>query len=294
MKTYSTSKQLRTALNERKCKGKTVAFVPTMGNLHEGHLQLVRKAKQVADVVVVSIFVNPLQFGANEDLDNYPRTLSADRQKLFAEGTHFLFTPTADEMYPNGIDSQVKVIVPDLADTLCGASRPGHFTGVSTVVNKLFQQVQPDIAIFGKKDFQQLSIIQKMTEDLCIPIEVLGIDTARDIDGLALSSRNGYLNAVERNIAPTLHQTLQQCRDAIACGYDSYKELELHAKYTLKNAGFEPDYFAVCDARTLKEVTIYTEQIVIAAAAKLGQTRLIDNVTLNLNPSQDWGMLATN
>lgn len=294
MKTYSTSKQLRAALNEHRRKGKTVAFVPTMGNLHEGHLQLVRKAKQVADVVVVSIFVNPLQFGANEDLDNYPRTLSADRQKLFADGTHFLFTPTVEEMYPNGMESQTKVIVPDLANTLCGANRPGHFTGVSTVVSKLFQQVQPDIAIFGKKDFQQLSIIQKMTKDLCMPIEILGVDTARDIDGLALSSRNGYLNQVERNIAPTLHQTLQQCRDAIACGYDSYKELELHAKYTLKSAGFEPDYFSVCDAGTLREVTLYTEQIVIAAAAKLGQTRLIDNVTLNLNPSQDWGMLATN
>lgn len=294
MKTYSTSKQLRAALNERKRKGKTIAFVPTMGNLHEGHLQLVRKAKQVADVVVVSIFVNPLQFGANEDLDNYPRTLSADREKLFADGTHFLFTPTVEEMYPNGMESQTKVIVPDLADTLCGENRPGHFTGVSTVVSKLFQQVQPDIAIFGKKDFQQLSIIKKMTQDLCMPIEIVGVDTARDVDGLALSSRNGYLSQMERNIAPILHKTLQQCRDAIACGYDSYTELELHAKYTLKSAGFEPDYFAVCDAKTLKGVTLYTEQIVIAAAAKLGQTRLIDNVTLNLNPSQDWGMLATN
>lgn len=294
MKTYSTSKQLRAALSERKSQGKTVAFVPTMGNLHEGHLQLVRKAKQVADVVVVSIFVNPLQFGANEDLDGYPRTLSADRQKLFAEGTQFLFTPTFEEMYPNGMDSQTKVNVPDLADSLCGANRPGHFTGVSTVVTKLFQQVQPDIAIFGKKDFQQLSIIQKMTEDLCMPIEILGVDTARDLDGLALSSRNGYLNQVERNIAPTLHKTLQQCRDAIACGYDSYRELEEHAKETLRGVGFEPDYFTVCDARTLQEVTLYTEQIVIAAAAKLGKTRLIDNVTLNLNPSQDWGMLATN
>ena len=294
MKTYNTSKQLRAALSELKCKGKTIAFVPTMGNLHEGHLQLVRKAQLVADVVVVSIFVNPLQFGENEDLDSYPRTLSADKQKLFAEGTQFLFTPSADEMYPNGMDSQAKVIVPDLADTLCGANRPGHFTGVSTVVTKLFQQVQPDIAIFGKKDFQQLSIIQKMTEDLCMPIKILGVDTARDVDGLALSSRNGYLSQLERNIAPTLHQTLQQCRDAIACGYDSYKELEHHAKDTLRGAGFEPDYFAICDAKTLREVTLYTEQIVIAAAARLGQTRLIDNVTLNLNPSQDWGMLATN
>jgi pantoate--beta-alanine ligase len=294
MKTFTTSKSLRTAITSNKRNGKTIAFVPTMGNLHEGHLQLVRKAKQLADVVVVSIFVNPLQFGANEDLDAYPRTMSADKQKLFAEGTHFLFAPGVEEIYPEGMESQTKVIVPELADTLCGANRPGHFTGVSTVVTKLFQMVQPDIAVFGKKDFQQLSIIKKMTKDLCMPIEIVGVDTARDVDGLALSSRNGYLTDRERHIAPLLHQTLLRCREAIACGYDSYSELEQHAKLALREGGFEPDYFSICDAHTLREVSLTTEQIVIAAAAKLGTTRLIDNVTLTLNPTKDWGMLATN
>lgn len=294
MKTYTTSKQLRAALTRDKQAGKTVAFVPTMGNLHEGHLQLVRKANQIADIVVVSIFVNPLQFGVNEDLDNYPRTLAADKEKLFAEGTQYLFFPGVEEVYPKGMEQQTKIIVPDLPETLCGANRPGHFTGVSTVVTKLFQIVQPDIAVFGKKDFQQLSIIQKMVQDLCMPIEVLGIETARAEDGLALSSRNGYLSTEERNTAPILHQTLQICREAIACGYDSYPELEQHALESLKAAGFSPDYFSVRDASTLKEVTPDTEMIVIAAAAKLGTPRLIDNVTLNLNPNQDWGMLASN
>jgi pantoate--beta-alanine ligase len=293
MRTFSKSKQLRNAIGTDRNKGKTIAFVPTMGNLHEGHIQLVRKAKQVADIVVVSIFVNPLQFGSNEDLDDYPRTLSADKEKLFAAGVNYLLCPDVEEIYPEGMDKQTLVVVPDLSDTLCGASRPGHFAGVATVVTKLFQIVQPDIAIFGKKDFQQLAIIEKMVKDLCMPIEVLGVETARDVDGLALSSRNGYLTEQERSIAPALHQTLLECREAIACGFDSYQDLEEYCIDALKNAGFEPDYFSVRDAQTLHEVTSNTEQIVILAAAKLGRPRLIDNVTLTLNPSQDWGMLAT-
>lgn len=292
MKTISKSKQLRRAIDRDKTNGKTVAFVPTMGNLHEGHIQLVRKAQQVADVVIVSIFVNPLQFGANEDIDSYPRTLAADKKKLYAEGVNYLLYPDVGEIYPEGMDKQTLVVVPDLSDTLCGASRPGHFAGVATVVNKLFQIVQPDIAIFGKKDFQQLAIIEKMVKDLCMPIEVLGVETARDVDGLALSSRNGYLTEEERSIAPALHQTLLECREAIACGFDSYQELEQYCTDALRNAGFEPDYFSVRDAQTLHEVTHDTEQIVILAAARLGKPRLIDNVTLTLNPSQDWGMLA--
>ena len=294
MKTYTTVKPMRRAIQADKSAGKTVAFVPTMGNLHEGHIELVRKARQIADVVVVSIFVNPLQFGPNEDLDNYPRTLGADKEKLFAEGVSYLLFPDVEEVYPEGMESQAKVVVPDLTDTHCGASRPGHFTGVTTVVTKLFQMVQPDIAVFGKKDFQQLTIIKKMVTDLCMPIEILGVDTVRDVDGLALSSRNGYLSHAERAIAPVLHRTLQECREAIACDYDSYAVLEHHAIESLKTAGFSPDYFSICDAKTLKDVTVDTEQIVILAAAKLGNTRLIDNVTLTLNPSQDWGMLATN
>ncbi|MGK0498646.1 MAG: pantoate--beta-alanine ligase [Oceanicoccus sp.] len=293
MKIFSTSKQLRNAISGDKSHGLSVAFVPTMGNLHEGHIQLVRKAKQLADIVVVSIFVNPLQFGANEDVANYPRTLHEDKEKLIAEGVSYLFHPNVTEIYPDGMDRQTLVVVPDLSETLCGASRPGHFAGVATVVNKLFQLVQPNVAVFGKKDFQQLAIIEKMAKDLCMPIDVVGIETARDLDGLALSSRNGYLTREQRSIAPALHQTLLECREAIACGFDSYQELEQYCTDALRNAGFEPDYFSVRDAETLHEVTGDTEEIVILAAAKLGKPRLIDNVTLTLNPSKDWGMLAT-
>ncbi len=294
MKTLTTVQSLRGMLAKDRLAGRRVAFVPTMGNLHEGHLQLVKEARQRADVVVVSIFVNPLQFGANEDLDSYPRTLAADKEKLFAEGVQYLFFPDVEEMYPEGMGRQSIVSVPELGDSLCGASRPGHFDGVATVVTKLFNIVQPDMAVFGKKDFQQLAIIKKMVTDLCLPIDILGVETARAGDGLALSSRNGYLNANQRQIAPALHRTLQECREAIACGYDSYSELEQHAKESLRSAGFEPDYFSICDAATLHAPTDFTEQLVIATAARLGNTRLIDNVTLAFNPQQDWGMLATN
>ncbi|MET0380198.1 MAG: pantoate--beta-alanine ligase [Spongiibacteraceae bacterium] len=292
MKTVTTTAVLRSALTPEKRSGKRIAFVPTMGNLHEGHLDLVRRAKKIAEVVVVSIFVNPLQFGANEDLDKYPRTLAADKEKLFGEGVQYLFHPGVEEIYPEGMANHTRINVPDISDTLCGAARPGHFTGVATIVTKLFQIVQPDVALFGEKDFQQLSVIRKMVTDLCMPINVIGVNTTRAADGLALSSRNGYLSATERQQAPTLHHVLQECREAIACGFDSFKELEQHAIDTLRHAGFRPDYVAVRDAASLGSVTMLTEQIVILAAAYLGRTRLIDNVTLNLNPAHDWGMLA--
>jgi len=292
MKTVTTTTSLRAALATEKRSGKCVAFVPTMGNLHEGHIELVRRAKKFAEVVVVSIFVNPLQFGPSEDLDNYPRTLAADKEKLFAEGVQYLFHPGVEEIYPTGMQAHTKISVPELSDTLCGASRPGHFTGVATVVTKLFQIVQPDVALFGQKDFQQLSVIRKMVTDLCMPIEIIGVNTARASDGLALSSRNGYLNAEERQLAPALHNALQECREAIACGFDSFAELEQHAIDVLTANGFRPDYVAVRDATSLGPITLLTEQIVILAAAYLGRTRLIDNVTLNLNPAHDWGMLA--
>ncbi|WP_373080256.1 pantoate--beta-alanine ligase [Zhongshania sp.] len=294
MKTYSTAAALRAALNTGRRAGKTVAFVPTMGNLHEGHLRLVRKARQYADIVVVSIFVNPLQFGANEDLSNYPRTLAADKEKLFAEGAQYLFLPQVEEIYPEGMDSHSKISVPEISEGHCGANRPGHFTGVATIVAKLFNIVQPDTAVFGEKDFQQLSVIRKMVRDLCMPIEIVGVATARAEDGLALSSRNGYLSAEQRQIAPVLHRVLQECREAIACGYDSYSKLEQHARTSLNRAGLVADYFNICDGRTLRPVTADTEEVVILAAAKLGSTRLIDNVTLNVNSSSDWGMLAAN
>ncbi|GHD17459.1 pantothenate synthetase [Halioglobus japonicus] len=292
MRTYNNAAQLQAALGKLRREGQTIAFVPTMGNLHEGHLDLVRKARTLCDIVVVSIFVNPLQFGANEDLDAYPRTMAADKEKLFSEGAQVLYAPGVEDIYPEGMAAQTVVQVPDLGDTLCGSSRPGHFDGVTTVVNKLFNIVQPDVAAFGEKDFQQLSIVRKMVRDLCMPVKVVGVPTRRDEDGLAMSSRNGYLTGVEREIAPLLHETLNNCREAIACGFDNFLQLESHARMKLLQAGFEPDYFAIRDARTLRAVTEYSEEIAILAAARLGSTRLIDNVRLSLNPAEDWGMLA--
>ncbi len=214
----NTINELRVELNKERKQGKRIAFVPTMGNLHAGHLSLIRRAHQVADCVVASIFVNPMQFGANEDLDRYPRTLAADQEKLIAEDTHYLFAPGVAEIYPQETSHQTQVSVPDITETLCGASRPGHFTGVSTVVNKLFNIVQADVAVFGEKDYQQLAVIRKMVSDLCIPIEIIGIPTARAEDGLALSSRNGYLNQEQRKSAPRLYEVLQQCQQEIASG----------------------------------------------------------------------------
>jgi len=292
MRTYSSNAQLQSALRRLRQNGQSIAFVPTMGNLHEGHLDLVREARRLCDVVVVSIFVNPLQFGPNEDLEAYPRTLATDKEKLFSEGVQILYAPGVEEIYPEGMNAQTQVQVPDLGDTLCGSSRPGHFNGVTTVVSKLFSIVQPDVAVFGEKDFQQLSIVRKMTKDLCMPIEIVGVRTARDEDGLAKSSRNGFLSFEQRRIAPVLHQTLNSCREAIACGFDNFLQLESHARMKLLEAGFEPDYFAIRDARTLRTVTADTEEIAILVAAKLGSTRLIDNVRLALNPVSDWGMLA--
>ncbi|RLA44508.1 MAG: pantoate--beta-alanine ligase [Gammaproteobacteria bacterium] len=292
MRTYSSNAQLQSALRRLRQNGQSIAFVPTMGNLHEGHLDLVREARRLCDVVVVSIFVNPLQFGPNEDLGAYPRTLATDKEKLFSEGVQILYAPGVEEIYPEGMNAQTQVQVPDLGDTLCGSSRPGHFNGVTTVVSKLFSIVQPDVAVFGEKDFQQLSIVRKMTKDLCMPIEIVGVRTARDEDGLAKSSRNGFLSFEQRRIAPVLHQTLNSCREAIACGFDNFLQLESHARMKLLEAGFEPDYFAIRDARTLRTVTADTEEIAILVAAKLGSTRLIDNVRLALNPVSDWGMLA--
>ncbi len=292
MRTYSTNASLQAALRKARKSGHTIAFVPTMGNLHEGHLDLVRKARSRCDVVVVSIFVNPLQFGPGEDLDAYPRTLAADKEKLFAEGVNMLFAPAVDEIYPEGMARQTQVVVPDLSETLCGSSRPGHFNGVTTVVTKLFNIVQPDVAVFGEKDFQQLSIVRKMVTDLCMPIEIVGVRTVREEDGLAMSSRNGYLTPAQRRLAPLIHETLLSCREAIACGFDNFLQLESHARMKLLQAGFEPDYLAIRDARTLRAVTENTEEIAILAAARLGSTRLIDNVRLSLNPISDWGMLA--
>ena len=283
MQTCLKINELRIALDSVRKAGQAIAFVPTMGNLHTGHISLIEKARELGDCVVASIFVNPLQFGVNEDLDSYPRTLEQDQKKLLAAGTDFLFTPTANEMYPQGMARQTQVSVPDITETHCGASRPGHFMGVATVVSKLFNIVQPQLALFGEKDFQQLAVIRKLVRDMCIPIEIVGIPTARDSDGLALSSRNGYLNENERAIAPALYRTLAEARRQIQDGEQNFYQLEQQATRKLAETGFKPDYFSICDATTLQEITQYTDCIAILAAASLGNTRLIDNVTLPLN-----------
>ncbi|MEM6485674.1 MAG: pantoate--beta-alanine ligase [Pseudomonadota bacterium] len=289
----TSSRQLKEKLAGTRRDGNRIALVPTMGNLHQGHLELVRKARRLADVVVVSIFVNPMQFGAGEDYDSYPRTLNADKEKLFSVGVDYVFAPSVHTIYPDGVNDQTFIRVSTLSETLCGADRPGHFDGVATVVAKLFNLVQPDVALFGEKDFQQLSIIRKMTADLCLDIEIVGVPTVRAQDGLALSSRNGYLSDTQRNLAPVLHHTLLECRDAIACGFDNFLQLESHARLQLLQAGFEPDYFAIRDARTLQAVGTETQEIAILAAARLGDTRLIDNVRLSVDVATDWGLLAT-
>ncbi|KKO44462.1 pantoate--beta-alanine ligase [Arsukibacterium ikkense] len=271
---------LRAQIANWRRAGQTIAFVPTMGNLHQGHLQLVDIAKSRADKVLVSIFVNPMQFGQNEDLANYPRTLDADVAALTQHQADAVFTPTPQLMYPRGLEVQTFVEVPQLGDLHCGANRPGHFRGVSTIVCKLFNLVQPDIACFGKKDFQQLAIIRQMVLDLSLPIQIIGVATERASDGLALSSRNGYLTAAERVKAPALFQILQQLKAAIAAGNHDYRALEQQAKAQLTAAGFVPDYVNISNQHSLALAVEAAEPKVVLAAARLGTTRLIDNLEL--------------
>ncbi len=254
-----------------------VAFVPTMGNLHDGHLALVREARQRGDAVIVSIFVNRLQFGQGEDFDSYPRTFEADRAKLQAAGVDALFLPDERELYPR-IRQDFNVEPPHLQNELCGAFRPGHFRGVATVVTKLFNIVQPDVACFGKKDFQQLAIIRAMVDDLNMPIDIVPVDTGRADDGLALSSRNGYLSADERAEAPRLYRNLRQMHDALAAGSNQYADLEAAARTDLEAHGWQVDYIEVRAARTLDIAHAGEHQLVVLAAARLGKTRLIDNI----------------
>ena len=254
-----------------------VAFVPTMGTLHDGHLALVREARQRGDAVIVSIFVNRLQFGQGEDFDSYPRTFEADRAKLQAAGVDALFLPDERELYPR-IRQDFNVEPPHLQNELCGAFRPGHFRGVATVVTKLFNIVQPDVACFGKKDFQQLAIIRAMVDDLNMPIDIVPVDTGRADDGLALSSRNGYLSADERAEAPRLYRNLRQMHDALAAGSNQYADLEAAARADLETHGWQVDYIEVRAARTLDIAHAGEHQLVVLAAARLGKTRLIDNI----------------
>lgn len=272
--------EIRARVREWRQKGEAVAFVPTMGNLHQGHVSLILEAARRADHVVASIFVNPLQFGKNEDLDAYPRTLGADQQKLTEAGCELLFTPTPELIYPKGLDAQTFVEVPGISDELCGASRPGHFRGVATIVCKLFNIVQPDIALFGRKDYQQLLVIKTMVTDLSLPIEVIGVETVREDSGLALSSRNGYLTEAEKALAPKLKASMDKLAEAIVLGQDIDQAIS-NAKELLRAAGLEPDYLEVREASSLKPVSSDDKSLVILAAAYLGKARLIDNMTLS-------------
>jgi pantoate--beta-alanine ligase len=271
---------LRTSISAWKQSGLSVALVPTMGNLHAGHLKLVNNAKQKADKVVVSIFVNPTQFGVNEDFASYPRTEQEDQLKLATENTDLLFLPAIADIYRT--NAQTTVSVSGLSDSYCGASRPGHFSGVATIVCKLFNLVQPDIAVFGLKDFQQFTVIKNMVNDLNIPIELMGVDTQREANGLAMSSRNNYLTDPERQLAPQLYQALSIAQSAILAGQYSYADIEQQAILSLKNAGFTPDYFSICNSHDLSSATQQDKELVILAAAKLGTTRLIDNIYFSL------------
>jgi len=263
--------------------GQKIAFVPTMGNLHEGHLSLIDEAKKQADLIIASIFVNPMQFGANEDLDAYPRTFKADSEVLSQRGCNILFAPTVKEVYPNGMQAETKVDVPSLGKYHCGASREGHFIGVSTVVAKLFNMVQTDVAIFGQKDFQQLAVIRKMTKDLCFPIEIIGVPTSREASGLARSSRNSYLNTEEKKSSVALFKVLCECKETLQKGgIDDISHLKSKALATLKEHGFTPDYFNFANPHTLEKSQISDTEIVILAAAYMGTTRLIDNITVSL------------
>lgn len=281
MKIETTIQGVRAALRQARKAGKSVAFVPTMGNLHEGHIELVNEARRRADFVVTSIFVNPTQFGVNEDFDAYPRTLEADASHLAEARCDLLFAPTASEMYPDGRSQSTTVQVSGITDILCGASRPGHFTGVATVVSKLLNIIQPDMALFGEKDYQQLAVIRRLVGELCIPVSIIGVPTIRAEDGLALSSRNGYLNATERSQAPLLHQTLSNLRDAILGGQRDYAMLASAAMAHLDKCGFEPDYLEI-RAQNLEPAGPDCRELVILVAARLGKTRLIDNLQFSL------------
>lgn len=284
MRTLRDINDLRSILHEHRLRGQRIGLVPTMGNLHNGHLALVDRAKESADIVVTSLFVNPMQFGPGEDLDAYPRTFATDQSQLTDAGCDILFAPTVSALYPNGLDAQTRVHVPKVGEGLCGAARPGHFDGVSTVVSMLFHLVQPDTACFGEKDYQQLAVIRKLVSDLHMPVDIIGVPIVRADDGLALSSRNGYLSPQERAIAPTLYHTLCGLKEALERG-ENAKTVLPRGINQLIDAGFTPDYLELRD-EALQPVTKNTRNAILLAAAKLGPARLIDNLSVHLLNAQ--------
>ena len=282
MITVDTADGLRKQMVKSRQGGKRIAFVPTMGNLHARHIHLMQEARHHAQAVVASIYVNPLQFGPNEDFDAYPRTPAHDKVSLLSAGVNVLFMPSDAVMYPRGRGAQTVIEVPGLSDDLCGAFRPGHFRGVTTAVHRLLTLVAPDVAIFGKKDYQQLMLIRLMVADLGMPVEIIGVDTVREPDGLALSSRNNYLSASERQTAPQLYETLSALRDRVLRHGSLTKEAEEAAVESLKSHGFRPDYVSVRRQSDLAVPQPEDRRLVALAAAWLGRTRLIDNVEFEL------------
>ena len=281
MQTCNTVAALRSAVRSWRAAGETVAFVPTMGNLHAGHLSLIAAARQRAPRVVSSVFVNPTQFGPNEDFGRYPRTPERDAALLAEAGCDLLFLPSVDEVYPLGPAAAIGMSVPALADVLCGAHRPGHFSGVATVVARLFNMVQPDVAVFGRKDLQQLQVIRHLVADLAFPIDVVGVSTAREADGLALSSRNQYLAPEERAIAPALHAALRRLLTDTLSGRPA-AEAETAGRAVLEQAGFAVDYLVLRRESQLASPVVAPPQhldLVALGAARLGRTRLIDNLS---------------
>ncbi|MEJ2760937.1 MAG: pantoate--beta-alanine ligase [Gammaproteobacteria bacterium] len=273
---------LRTAITGWKRHGGRIALVPTMGNLHEGHLSLLHQARELADHSVVSIFVNPIQFGHGEDYERYPSTLEADRVKLEATGLDLLFAPDLAQLYPGGTGEDTRVTVPGLSSILCGRFRPGHFSGVATVVTKLFINVQPDIALFGEKDYQQLLVIRRLVRDLCMPVEVMGMPIVREADGLAMSSRNAYLTPAERRRATLLYQSLTAAAEALRQGGRDLATIERAGTERLAEAGFRPEYFSIRRNQDLGEPGPGDRDLRILVAAWLGEARLIDNLRVAL------------
>lgn len=284
MKTVRTIKSLRENVRGWREFGETVALVPTMGNLHAGHMSLVARARAEADRVVVTVFVNPTQFGPGEDYEAYPRTLDGDRRQLTRAGVDVLFAPSVPEMYPLGERGSTVVLVPGLNEMLCGAFRPGHFDGVASVVTRLFVIVQPDTAVFGQKDYQQLLIIRRLQADLHLPVRIIAAETGRDADGLALSSRNQYLDAAGRASAPSIYRTLQGCRDQLVAGNRDYARLEEEGARVLVAGSLRPDYFVIRCASDLGPPSPTDRQLVVLTAVHVGRARLIDNIIVDLQP----------
>jgi pantoate--beta-alanine ligase len=278
METITGSVDVRERVRSWRAQGERIAFVPTMGNLHAGHGDLVSRARKLADRVVVSIFVNPMQFGPNEDFAQYPRTPKEDGDLLSNLGADVLFIPDADDIYPQGYEQATYVEVPAISNVLCGEFRPGHFRGVATVVVKLFNIVAPDVAVFGEKDFQQLTVIRHAVADLCMPIDIVGAPTVREPDGLAMSSRNRYLTAQDRAVAPHIFKALTEASKQLQNGSRDFAMLEKAGGDALTAAGFKLDYFAVRDAGTLMTPNDTTRHFVVLTAARIGKARLIDNV----------------